>query len=296
MRLSICVDTRRPWAEVRRIGELGDRHGWYAVYVCDHFLPYAPPGVPAEGPMLESWTLLSALAALTARVRLGPLVLGNTYRHPAVVANMAASLDQVAGGRVVLGLGAGWQLNEHVAYGIDLPPVEERMDRFEEACQVVASLLRQPRSSFDGRYYRLQDAVCEPQSVSPRLPILVGGGGPRRTARIAALYADIWHTWASPSSFLRKCDVLDRHCLQVGRNPAEIQRATGQVVRVSASPVPASQDGDVIGTPEQITEALREYANGRVSEFIVRDDRHVPVEEALDMMSALTTDVLPHLT
>src|SRR5690349_11771779 len=125
MRLSICLDTGRPWAQLRRIGELGDRHGWYSVYACDHFLPYAAPGIHAEGAMLESWTVLSALAALTTQVRLGPLVLGNTYRHPAIVANMAASLDHVSGGRVVLGLGAGWQLNEHVAYGIDLPPVPQ---------------------------------------------------------------------------------------------------------------------------------------------------------------------------
>lgn len=292
MHLSVCVGTGRSWAEVRRIGELVDRDGWHAAYVCDHFLSYAPPA----GPMLESWTLLAALAALTNRVRLGPLVLGNTYRHPAVVANMAATLDQVAGGRVVLGLGAGWQLSEHVAYGIDLPPVGERMDRFEEACHVVTSLLRERRSSFDGRYYRLRDAACEPRPVSPRLPILVGGGGPLRTARIAATYADVWHTWASPAEFLRKCDVLDRHCLQVGRDSAEIRRATGQVVRVRASAAPASQDDDVVGTPEQIIEALGRYANSRVSEFIVRDDRDVPVEEALDMISALTTDVLPHLT
>jgi F420-dependent oxidoreductase-like protein len=295
MRLSICVDTGRPWAEVRRIGELADRHGWHAMYVCDHFLPYAPVGAPADGAMLESWTLLSALAVLTARIRLGPLVLGNTYRHPAVVANMAASLDQVAGGRLVLGLGAGWQLNEHVAYGLDLPPVPERMDRFEEACHVITSLLRERRSTFDGRYYQLRDAACEPRPVSPRLPVLIGGGGPRRTARIAATYADIWHTWASPSDFLRKSENLDRHCLRIGRDPGAIQRVTGQVVRVSASAPRASPDDDVTGTPEQITEALGRYASSRVSEFIVRDDREVPVEEALDMMSVLTTDVLPHL-
>lgn len=130
--------------------------------------------------------------------------------------------------------------------------------------------------------------------MSPRLPILVGGGGPRRTARIAATYADIWHTWASPSDFRRKCDVLDRHCTQVGRDPAGIQRATGQVVRVSPVPVPA--DDDVTGTPEQITEALIQYARSRVSEFIVRDSRDAPVEETLDKMSTLTTDVLPQLT
>jgi alkanesulfonate monooxygenase SsuD/methylene tetrahydromethanopterin reductase-like flavin-dependent oxidoreductase (luciferase family) len=131
--------------------------------------------------------------------------------------------------------------------------------------------------------------------VSPRLPVLVGGGGPRRTARIAATYADIWHTWASPSGFLRKCDVLDSHCLRVGRDPAGVERATGQVVRVTASPAPGSEDDDVVGTTEQITEALTGYANSRATEFIVRDGRALPVEEALDMMSALTTEVLPHL-
>jgi F420-dependent oxidoreductase-like protein len=295
MRLSICVDTGRPWAEIRRIGELADAQDWSAVYVCDHFMPFAPPGVPADGPVLESWTLLSALATLTIRVRLGPLVLGNTYRHPTVVANMAASLDHVTGGRVVLGLGAGWQHNEHVAYGIDLPPLGERLDRFEEACHVITSLLRQRYSTFDGRYYRLQHATSEPRPVSSRLPVLVGGGGPRRTARIAAKYADIWHTWASPSDFQRKCDVLDGHCAQVGRDPASVQRATGQVVRVSSSPAAASDGDDVIGTPEQITEALGQYAHSRVSEFIVRDDRDTHVEETLDMMSTLTADVMPQL-
>jgi len=180
--------------------------------------------------------------------------------------------------------------------GMNLPPISERMDRFEEACHVVTSLLREQRSSFDGRYYQLHDAACDPRPVSPRLPVLVGGGGPHRTTRIAAEYADIWHTWASPPDFLSKCDNLDRHCLRIGRDPGEIQRVTGQVVRVSASAAPAPPGDDVIGTPEQIAEVLGRYANSRVSEFIVRDDRQLPVGKALDMMAALTTDVLPHLT
>lgn len=125
MRLSICIDVARPWAEIRRIAELADTRDWHAVYISDHFLPFTPTGQQIEEPVLECWTVLSALGAATSRVRLGSLVLGNNYRHPAVVANMAASLDQVTGGRVVLGLGAAWQESEHVAYGIDLPRVSE---------------------------------------------------------------------------------------------------------------------------------------------------------------------------
>ncbi len=292
MRLSICVDTARPWAEIRYLAELADAQQWHAVYVSDHFMPYAPPGVPVQGPQLESWTLLSALAALTARIRLGPLVLGGTYRHPAVVANMAASLDQVSGGRVVLGLGAGWQANEHLAYGIALPPAGERLDRFDEACSAITSLLRQRHTTFDGKYYQLKEATSQ---LSPRLPILIGGGGPRRTARIAAKYADIWHTWASPLDFRAKCDIVDRHCAQVGRDPGAIERATGQVIRVTSSPARSVQGDDVAGTPEQITETLAQYAENRVSEFIVRDHRDMNLEQARDMMSALNAEVIPHL-
>jgi F420-dependent oxidoreductase-like protein len=295
MRLSICVDAGRTWAEIRQIGELADAQDWHAVYVSDHFMPYAPPGVPADGPVLESWTLLSALAALTTRVRLGPLVLGGTYRHPAVVANMAASLDQVTGGRVVLGLGAGWQENEHIAYGIELAPPGPRLDRFDEACLVITSLLRERRTTFDGTYYQLMDASSEPRPVSPRLPILIGGGGMRRTARIAARYADIWHTWASPLDFRRKCEVLDGHCERAGRDPAAVERATGQVLRVTSSPRQASDGDDVVGTPAQIIEILGQYAHNRVSEFIVRDHREMHVEQTRDMMSTLTAEVLPHL-
>lgn len=295
MKLSICIDTGRSWAEIRQLGGLADAQQWHAVYVSDHFMPFAPPGVPVDGPVLESWTLLSALAALTIRVRLGPLVLGGTYRHPAVVANMAASLDQVTGGRVVLGLGAGWQHNEHIAYGIDLPPPGQRLDRFDEACGVITSLLRQPRTTFDGTYYRLKEASSVPRPVSSRLPVLIGGGGPRRTARIAAKYADIWHTWASPLDFRRKCEILDDHCVQVGRDPAGIGRATGQVIRVTSSPSRVPQGDDVVGTPEQIIESLGRYAKNRVSEFIVRDHREMSVEQAGDMMSTLTAEVIPHL-
>jgi alkanesulfonate monooxygenase SsuD/methylene tetrahydromethanopterin reductase-like flavin-dependent oxidoreductase (luciferase family) len=282
LRLSFCVDTGRPWAEVRRIGERADATGWHAVYVPDHFLRDGP-----RGPMLESWAVLSALGAVTGRVRLGSLVLGNTYRQPLVVARMAAALDQITGGRVVLGLGAGWQPNEHAAYGIDLPPPGERLDRLEEACRVITALLRGPDDSL-----RRRDAT----PLRSRLPILIGGAGPRRTARIAATYAGIWHCWAPPAEFRRRCEVIDRQCALVGRDPAELERATGQTVRVTAKRRSDQPADDVIGTPEQIVEKLGEYARNRVTEFIVRDDHATDVEEILQTISVLSTEVSPHLT
>jgi F420-dependent oxidoreductase-like protein len=295
MRFSVCVDTGRPWAELRRVGELADAQDWHALYVSDHFLPVAPPGSPVDDPVLEAWTVLSALGALTSRVRLGSLVLGNSYRHPAVVANMAAALDQVTGGRVVLGLGAGWQENEHAAYGIAFPDLSERMDRFEESCRVITSLLRERRASFDGTYYRLADATVRPPPVSPRLPVLIGGAGERRTLRIAARYADIWHAWASPSEFERKTAVLDRHCREVGRDPAGIERATGQVVELRSSTRDSAEVGGVVGTADQVADALARYVRSGVTEFIVRDHRDTDVETALETMSTLTTDVFAQL-
>ena len=180
-----------------------------------------------DGPRLEAWTLLSALSQQTSSCRLGALVLGGTYRHPAVVANMVAALDHVSGGRAIAGLGAGWQVNEHAAYGIDLLSVRDRSDRFEETVHVVASLLREPRTTFDGRFFPLHDAPNQPAPVQERLPVLVAGKGERRTLRTAARYADVWHTWGTPESFAAKSAVLDERCAEVGRDPASIRRASG---------------------------------------------------------------------
>jgi F420-dependent oxidoreductase-like protein len=227
MDVSVLVSSGRPWAEVVRIAQAADEAGAYAVYVPDHFMPDTRDGEPVDGPRLEAWTLLSALSQLTSRVRLGALVLGGTYRHPAVVANMVASLDTVSDGRAIAGLGAGWQVNEHAAYGIDLLSTRDRSDRFEESVHVVASLLREPRTTFEGRFFTLRDAPNQPAPLQERLPVLVAGGGERRTLRTVARYADAWHTWATPEGFAAKSAVLDQRCAEVDRDPAEVRRATG---------------------------------------------------------------------
>lgn len=188
----------------------------------DHFYPLVGD---ETGACMEAWVTLSALAAMTKRVRIGCMVNGAPYRHPAVIANMAATLDIVSDGRLNLGLGAGWHEGECAAYGIDLLPIGQRMDRFEESVQIVRSLLREETTSFNGTYYALTDARCEPKGPQRNgPPIIIGGGGEKRTLRIAARYADHWNLpFASPEQFHAKYDVLQQHCAAVGRDISEIE-------------------------------------------------------------------------
>ena len=188
----------------------------------DHFYPLV--GDPT-GPCMEAWVTLTALDTQTRRVRIGCMVQGTPYRHPAVTANMAASLDIVSSGRLNLGLGAGWHEHECAAYGIDLLPIGQRMDRFEEAVQVIRQLLANDYSNFAGTYFKLDNARCEPKG--PQLggpPIVIGGGGEKRTLRIAAQHADHWNLpFAEPAQFKAKFEVLRAHCEAVGRDVSEIE-------------------------------------------------------------------------
>jgi F420-dependent oxidoreductase-like protein len=188
----------------------------------DHFYPIF--GGDSSGPCLEGWTTLTALAQATTRLRLGTLVTGIHYRHPAVLANMAAALDIISNGRLELGIGAGWNEEESGAYGIELGSIKERFDRFEEACEVLTSLLSQETTDFDGKYYHLKGARNEPKGPQrPHPPICIGGSGEKRTLRITARYAQHWNfVGGTPEEFARKRDVLSAHCADIGRDPAEI--------------------------------------------------------------------------
>jgi F420-dependent oxidoreductase-like protein len=298
MRFSIWPSAAQPLDDVLDVARHAEQTRWDGVYVADHFMPNAGSG-SIQTPTLECATLVTAIGALVDRVRVGTLVYGNTYRHPAVLANMAATADQVCGGRFILGLGAGWQQNEHEQYGIVLPPVRERLDRFAEALQVIRGLLEQPRTTFAGQYYQLTDAICEPKPVRQRLPILIGGGGERRMLGIVARYADIWNTWGRPDLIAHKSAVLDRFCAEIDRDPATIERSAQALVFIGAdaadlqaqatqSPMPV-----IGGTPAQLSDTVAAYAEAGVDELIVPDRTLGTGSQRLDAMDLLIEQIAP---
>jgi len=210
------------WANLLSVWRAADDIDIYeSGWTFDHFYPIF---ADSTGPCLEGWTTLTALAQATERLRLGTMVTGVHYRHPAVLANMAATLDIISGGRLELGVGAGWNEEESAAYGIPLGSITERFDRFEEACEVLVGLLGREITDFGGRYYRLTGARNEPKGPqSPHPPICIGGNGEKRTLRIAARYAQHWNfVGGTTEEFVRKRDVLAGHCADIGRDPGEI--------------------------------------------------------------------------
>ena len=190
----------------------------------DHFYPLAEP---YDGPNLEGWTMLGALAQATSRIRIGAMVNGMHHRHPAVTANMAATLDHISNGRFELGMGAGWNFMESDAYGIPLGTLKERSDRFEEGIEVIVSLLDNTVTNFSGEWFQLEDAWCEPKPVQDHIPIVIGGKGRLRTLRTAARFADQWDMTFpdNPADWQELDAVLREHCDHVGREQSEITRS-----------------------------------------------------------------------
>ncbi|HMC41109.1 MAG TPA: LLM class F420-dependent oxidoreductase [Acidimicrobiales bacterium] len=276
MRFGIWPSPQQSWEDTLELVRHCEATGWDSVYFADHFMPNGPDTEPLDGDSLECWSVLSALAAQVPRVRLAPLVTSVTYRHPAVLAKIAAAVDLISGGRLTLGLGAGWQENEHASYGLELGTIKERMDRFEEAVEIVASMLRQTRTTFKGRYFEVTDAPNQPTPAQERLPILIGGGGEKRTLRIAARWADEWNYWSTPDVLEHKVAVLRSHCEQLGRDPAEIHVSTQALLYLSEDESwlagKRSADGGqpvIVGTPSEVVEIVSRYAAAGADELII---------------------------
>lgn len=219
------------WDAVRELWTHADRSGWDAACVTDHFMPNT---ADKAGDVMECWTTLAALAPLVTRMRIGTIVAGNTYRHPAVLAKMAAQVDIISGGRLICGLGAAWQQNEHEAYGIPFYTVQERLARLDEACQVLKALWTQERSTFKGRHYQLVDAPLSPKPVQrPHPELMIGGGGEKVTLRIVARHADHWNVWGGPEVLARKGALLDGYCTAAGRDPKSLMRSANMALLFS---------------------------------------------------------------
>ena len=214
------------WHDMLAVWRAGDDIDIFeSAWTFDHFYPIFSD---STGPCLEGWTATTALAQATSRLRIGVLVTGIIYRHPAVLANMAATVDIIAGGRLELGLGAGWNEEECGAYGIELGTLKERFDRFDEACEVIVALLTNETSDYEGQYYTLVGARCEPKSIQrPYPPICIGGTGERRTLRSVARYAQHWNYPGGPvTHWEAKRDVLAERCAEIGRDVTEITTST----------------------------------------------------------------------
>jgi F420-dependent oxidoreductase-like protein len=246
----------------RRIEELG--FGWISVW--DHF--YGATGKPDDAACLEAVAMHAALACTTTKVRCGSLVYSVGYRHPAVLAKAITAIDQLSGGRADMGIGAGWALVEYNAYGIPFPEVKTRMDQLEEGIQCLRGLLHDEVTDFAGTHFTLTQARNEPRPVQAKLPIWIGGGGEKRTLKIAAKYADGWNVpFVSPEQFGHKNAVLDQHCDTVGRDPRDVRRAINvglayseeSLVQQFGQLAPLVRGGVLSGSDDEIVDRIGEY-------------------------------------
>ncbi len=275
------------WDALRDHALLVDELGYDSLWVWDHFIPIA--GAEVTGPYFEGWQTLAAWGALTKRVRIGTLVTGVTYRNPGVLAKMVVTLDHITNGRAILGLGAAWNDVEHNMYGIPFDDWTTRFQKLDEACTVVRSLFRERETTFHGTQYRFADAVAEPKPVQQRLPILIGGGGEKKTLRITAKHADYWHGFGTPAEIAHKLEVLRGHCAKIGRDPAEITPISGvnpgvvlrdseaeqqawlrTVARTQGmSPDNPNFAGPRLGSVDEVVARMLEYVRGGVRGFIM---------------------------
>ena len=271
--------------------------GFDLVTVMDHFYQIGGIG-PETEPMMEAYTTLAALAARTSRVKLGTLVTGVTYRDPALLAKMATTLDVISGGRAIMGIGAAWNESEHVGYGIEFPPIGERMDRLDEALTIIKLMFTEERPSFEGRHYRIDRALNSPRPIQPGGPrILVGGGGEKRTLRLLARHGDIGHWFGgNPDDLKRKKEIFERHCEAENRDPSTVLLTIGAGVvlvenerdaKAVLDRIPPERRAMVTaGSPAQAAEVLGRYVDLGFGGFTL-SNQTLPTHESIALAGEL---------
>ena len=281
------------WHELLSLWQELDRESNFDhLWLMDHFVTGGGTASDSQGPCLEGWAALAALAMATSRVRIGILVSGNTYRHPAILAKMATTVDHISGGRLEFGLGAAWHAYEHQAFAIPFHTARQRLERLEEAVQLIKLLWTQPRPTFQGRYYQLNQPPYNPPNLQhPHPPILIGGSGEKHTLRIVARYADACNVSGSPEEVRHKFQVLEQHCREVGRDFSTIRRTTQtnlflsddpafqqRVVRGFAAFRGVSEDEArrplLLGSVDEVKEQVQAFIEAGVQEIILAQLPH----------------------
>ena len=275
MKFSIWPNSERPWTEVRDLATEIENMGWDGLWYADHYMPNTPDGEPIGGDMHECFSILSALAATTSRIRLGSLVTPTTMNHPALIANRAATIDRISNGRFVLGMGAGWQINEHTAFGIELFGNKDRVDRFAEAIEITSRMLSEDRVSFAGKHFTVINTPCEPKPVQSTLPILVGTGGPRML-RLTARFAQEWNTWGPPEGAGEVMQKLREACDKEGRDINTMRKSVQALFFVTPDEASAENlktkvpmERSIVGTTSQIVDAIGQYVDQGFDEVCV---------------------------
>jgi F420-dependent oxidoreductase-like protein len=279
MELSAIEGAEAKWATAVDVAQRAERLGYDSLWVYDHF--HNVPR-PAHEAVFECWTTLAAMSQVTSRVRLGQMVGCNSYRQPSLLAKITSTIDVMSGGRLDWGIGAGWYENEYRGYGYTFPKPKDRIGMLRECVEIVRSMWTEPETTYDGHYYQLQRAHCDPKPLQqPHPPIWIGGGGEQLTLRVVAQRADCSNFGGKPEEFAHKTEVLKAHCAAVGRDYDEIRKTWSPQMfvreteaelaagtNVWGEPFESWRDGNLVGTPEQVAEKVQTYMNLGCAGFI----------------------------
>ena len=300
-KFSVWPSPERSWSDVRDLAVYADTNHWYSLWYADHFMPNHEGSATQDGNVYECWSMIAAIAAVTERLRVGSLVSPTTFRHPTILANTAATIDQISGGRLTLGIGAGWQMNEHLAYGVDLLEGKDRVDRFEEAIQIIKSMLTDNRTSFAGQHFSITEAPCQPQPVQTPLPIMVGTGGPRMS-KITARFADEWNTWGHVSTATERVTTFAQACRAVDRDWDDIHKSVQAMFflvddqdTIEKIRKVAPNDRSIIGSNEYIIDQIGQLIGLGFDEIIFPDfTLGKDAQTRLDSYEKIRTEILNH--
>ena len=294
------------WEQMRDFWQKADAWGYDSLWAFDHFYPIFVPD--PSGPCMESWTLLGALSQHTKRARIGALVNGNTYRNPCLTAKMAATLDQISGGRLNLGLGAGWFELEHNILGFDFKTVPQRLEALDESCRIIKGMFTQDKTTLKGKHYNVVDAVCNPKPIQKNVPLMIGGHGERVLLKLVAKHADMWNmTNANAAEMRRLIGVIERHADTVGRDSDQVEKTlmlamaynpppprkemlSGFIAMMAQTTLDKAHEHMIIGSKQECIDGIEGFIKAGVTHFIFMQVFDVIAE---DEVQAFAEEVIP---